>query len=517
MAIDPRALGSWGEPPPLLAEEAATPTERVDRRAPLTVEAEAPAMEAEPLLAEEPREEIVRFAEPEAITEAPTLIPAHFEEDIEEPPPPAPPPPPAVAAERPSPIPSVPVSNVPPAPSVPASVEPARRDPEPSRPVPPPARATSAPWTAPTPVPGHRPGPTRAGRGSDRTPVPPAAAAAPSPSGRTPATRYAILGLVALLLVGGGAVVVLRLRSPAAVEVATASPPAPQVAASLPPPAVSPPVSLEAAPSVAPPPVTPPPEAPVLEEETIVKSPPPEVAASPPPAVPTPAAAASAKPKSPSPPSAKSPSPTTKPPVAATPSADVARAQQVAGFVAQADQALAANRHETAGGLYDEALKLDPRNAAATAGKARVQAVLSLAGRSFVAGRTLVQTEKAGKSLSGFDNEDVSLQKAPDFLGRIEFDVSPNRVAPGVSYSVKVFVVNEGRKPIKIRSLKLGTIVNGSRSDTPVSGAKEIAPQQRLQVAQVGGEWKDGTNAWSLEAQVTADKGDSLKNQLTWK
>jgi hypothetical protein len=407
------------------------------------------------------------------------------------------------------------VSNVPPAPLVPASVEPARRDPEPSRPAPPPARATSAPWTAPTPVPGNRSSPTRAGRGSDRT-VPPAAAAAPSASGRTPVTRYAIIGLVALLLIGVGAVVVLRLRSPAAVEVATASPP-PQVAASLPPPSVSPPVSLEAAPSVAPPPVTPPPEAPVLEEVTIVKSPPPEVAASPPPAVPTPAAAASAKPKSPSPPSAKSPSPTTKPPVAATPSADVARAQQVAGFVAQADQAVAANRHETAGGLYDEALKLDPRNAAATAGKARVQAVLSLAGRSFVAGRTLVQTEKAGKSLSGFDNEDVSLQKAPDFLGRIEFDVSPNRVAPGVSYSVKVFVVNEGRKPIKIRSLKLGTIVNGSRSDTPVSGAKEIAPQQRLQVAQIGGEWKDGTNAWSLEAQVTADKGDSLKNQLTWK
>jgi hypothetical protein len=33
----------------------------------------------------------------------------------------------------------------------------------------------------------------------------------------------------------------------------------------------------------------------------------------------------------------------------------------------------------------------------------------------------------------------------------------------------------------------------------------------------VTGSWKDGTTSWSAEVMVTANKGDSLKNTISWK
>ena len=44
--------------------------------------------------------------------------------------------------------------------------------------------------------------------------------------------------------------------------------------------------------------------------------------------------------------------------------------------------------------------------------------------KKFVPGRTVVKTEKAQDGLAGFDG--AAVQKAPDFLGRIEFDISPS-------------------------------------------------------------------------------------------
>jgi hypothetical protein len=44
-----------------------------------------------------------------------------------------------------------------------------------------------------------------------------------------------------------------------------------------------------------------------------------------------------------------------------------------------------------------------------------------------------------------------------------------------------------------------------------------VAPQQRAQLGEVSGSWKDGTTSWSVELLVTANKGDSLKNQITWR
>jgi hypothetical protein len=225
---------------------------------------------------------------------------------------------------------------------------------------------------------------------------------------------------------------------------------------------------------------------------------------------PTPAAKATASP------AAKAP-PTTAP----GPSAEALHAQQTAAQVAsllgQADGAMGARQYDAAIGHLDEVLKLDPGNAKALADRANAVSLRDAARKKFVPGRTVVKTEKAQDSLAGFDG--AAVQKAPDFLGRIEFDMSPpSGLKAGDAYSLKFFLVNEGKKSIKVGSLTATTTVNGSGNGTSVpSKVKEVEPQQRVMVGELPGVWKDGTASWSAELLLTANKGDSLRNSLTWR
>jgi hypothetical protein len=78
--------------------------------------------------------------------------------------------------------------------------------------------------------------------------------------------------------------------------------------------------------------------------------------------------------------------------------------------------------------------------------------------------------------------------------------------------------VNEGKKPIRVGSLSVNTTVNGTGSGGPVaSRMRDVEPQQRALLGEVAGSWKDGTTSWSTEVLVTANKGDSLKNQIAWR
>ena len=140
--------------------------------------------------------------------------------------------------------------------------------------------------------------------------------------------------------------------------------------------------------------------------------------------------------------------------------------------------------------------------------------------RRFVAGRTAVQTQKAQKAeIAGFDTGDADLRKAPDFLGRIELEMTPaSGIAPGDPWTLKAYVVNEGKKPIRVQGVTVGTIVNGTGSASAVAPrVREVAPQQRALVAEAAGSWRDGTTSWTTEVTVTAAKGDSLRNAVTWR
>lgn len=393
-----------------------------------------------------------------------------------------------------------PTVSVPWSPPDKSSVKPVAAKPAAPKPSPPPVAKAASPSAAikspparPAPSPRPRPQP------ADRSTPPP-----PRASGGSSTGRYAVIGIVALVVLSAGGYAAWRfLPLKPGPKVAQARP-APTTLSS-----ASTPLVTQATPhpiaTAEPRPVEPPTPAPVVATPT------PKASA-------TPAAAPSPSPS----PSPKKASPTPAP-VSTGPSAEAQRAQQAAAQVAsllgQAEAALGSRQYDQAIGHFDEVLRLDPQNAKALADKATAVSLREAARKKFVPGRTAVKTEKASGGLAGFDSGDVAVQKAPDFLGRIEFEMSPaSGIKPGDAYTLRFFLVNDGKKAIRIQGITVSTVVNGTGSGAPVSaGTREVAPQQRAQLGEVSGSWKDGTTSWSAEVLVTANKGDSLKNQITWR
>jgi hypothetical protein len=250
--------------------------------------------------------------------------------------------------------------------------------------------------------------------------------------------------------------------------------------------------------------------------------------------VPTDAPPAALEPRgTPLPTPAATPTPRTTPPppapptpAASGPSAEALRAQQAAAeaqaLVGEAETALGARQYDVAVGRLDEALRLDPANPRAATLRADAVRRRDLARRRFVGGRTAVLTEKAQKedgSLAGFDTGDADLRRAPDFQGRVEFEMSPaSGLEPGDAWTLRVYVVNEGKKAIRIQGLTVGTAVNGTTTAVPMAPrARDVLPQQRALVGEVGGSWQQGTTSWSADVAITANKGDSLRNTISWR
>jgi hypothetical protein len=307
---------------------------------------------------------------------------------------------------------------------------------------------------------------------------------------------YLGLAAAAVLVLGGvGGFLLLSRRSAPAPAAGT--------------PVLQPPAAAQPAPTLAPP--APNAEAPVEEFVTIVQSssPPPAPGASPlPVATQRPAPAGVGKTAPPAPP--------TLPP-------EVARAQQLAAQVStllgQAETSVTSRNFEAALGQYEEVLKLDPGNAKASAGALAAQAAIASLKKTFVAGKTVVRSGKAAKGgPAGFDTEDVNLAKAPDYSGLIEFEVSPRAVKAGDSYAVRIYLTNDGKKAFKVGGLEIFTTLNGTKSGGAVTPKdSEVEPQQKVMLQEVAAAWQEGVNSWRLEAVVKSNRGDTFKNQLSWK
>ena len=441
-------------------------------------------------------------APPEAEDEDAATVMYHRSEEPAPPPAPAMPPPvparpaaPAGAsAAAPPPVPAAPpraAATPPPVPRPTAEARPAGRPP--SAPAAPAARLATPPRAR-----------------AERPAAAPARPARPGGGGRGALIAAAAVVVAALAFGGywytrsptGGAssatTVAPAGSTPATEATLAAAPPSP-TADTLPPPTVA------AAPVAAP-------SAPVTESVTIVRSPvpSPRVAAAAPPTL------ATAKPGAVKPPT---PAPAAQRPTAAAPTPNPApqTAATVANLMAQARAAADARNFDAAVTMYDEVLKLDPTNGGATAGRTAALAARNAPRRAFVSGRTVVQTEKAKADIAGFDSSDVSVRKSADFQGRLEFAMTPASVKPGDPYRLQVALVNEGKKAIKISGMTFTMTVNGQKSGNAIAPrVKEVGAGQRAVLEELPGVFPEASS-WTAEVLVTANKGDSLKNQVSWK
>jgi hypothetical protein len=323
--------------------------------------------------------------------------------------------------------------------------------------------------------------------------VPPAPEAAPAEpvalaaEATAPPSRqrsYLALGLAAVLIAGAAGILVLASRH-------VSAPPATPVTAG--------------------PRLTPRPQAsqaPVVSEQPAAT-----VAA-----VPTPAPLTAASPSAPQvklPPRQPEPH---APPVSTPAAPEEPATAALPGLLAQAEAAASEKKWEAAVSLYDQALGLDPQNAAASAGRLSALAARDLAGRKFVAARTTAETTGAGRGLSGFDTEDVNVKKAPRDSAAIEFDTTPPSPRPGEPYSVRVYLANLGNKPLKIAAITLVVAANAERTGSSVPARiKEVDRGERTLIHEVTGAWRDGTSSWSLTVTVLTQRGDTFRNNLAWR
>jgi hypothetical protein len=217
----------------------------------------------------------------------------------------------------------------------------------------------------------------------------------------------------------------------------------------------------------------------------------------------------------------KTPTPTRATPTPATsvPSAAQQNAARVAGLLDQAQEAFGNQRFDAAEAFYDEALKLDPQNGQASAGRSSAAAAAFCWKRSFVSGRTTVQAGKGGKgSLEGFESTDVKVAKAPDYSGMIEFQVTPSRVKPGDPYNVRVNLTNDGKKPFRIASAVVTVVLNDERRPIAVAApAGEVPSRAVVTLAQTGSSWPEGVRAWRVEVAITTQRGETFSNQVSWR
>jgi hypothetical protein len=103
-------------------------------------------------------------------------------------------------------------------------------------------------------------------------------------------------------------------------------------------------------------------------------------------------------------------------------------------------------------------------------------------------------------------------------LARVDFDVTPAQVKPGDRYTVTVFLINDGKKDIKLKDMFVATSINGRLVSGPgAPRIREVGPKKKGVIASFSDTWRDSTASWAMDVTVTSDRGDVYKNQLTWK
>ena len=131
----------------------------------------------------------------------------------------------------------------------------------------------------------------------------------------------------------------------------------------------------------------------------------------------------------------------------------------------------------------------------------------------FLAGKTTVTTPSAGE-LAGFESDNVDTRRAPRFEGRLEFEVLPSEVRPGEPFVVRVQLVNEGRRAVRIEGIALATVEDGRRTTAPARVLQRRAPARaRVLVAEYSAVWSP-VRSWSLEAVAAVEGNELVRSRL---
>jgi hypothetical protein len=138
--------------------------------------------------------------------------------------------------------------------------------------------------------------------------------------------------------------------------------------------------------------------------------------------------------------------------------------------------------------------------------------------RRFVLGTTSIESLKpVGRDLKGFEPGGVGVKRAPEVNGRVELEMDPPQVRPGVDFTVKVYLANDGDRDIPVQEVKVVTLENGkSASRTTPSRARTVKPKQRALLHEVEGVWRESARSWAMDVVVTSSRQDVYRNSLRW-
>jgi hypothetical protein len=138
--------------------------------------------------------------------------------------------------------------------------------------------------------------------------------------------------------------------------------------------------------------------------------------------------------------------------------------------------------------------------------------------RRFVLGTTSIESLKpVVRDVKGFESDNVGVKRAPEVNGRVELEMDPATMRPGVDYTVKVYFANDGGKDIPVQEMKVVTVENGktaSRMLTPRS--RTVKPKQRVLLSEVEGVWRESARTWAMDVVVTSARQDVYRNRLHW-
>jgi hypothetical protein len=224
------------------------------------------------------------------------------------------------------------------------------------------------------------------------------------------------------------------------------------------------------------------------------------------------------------PPPAPTPAPTPTLAVRSTPTpAPTLDPARVSALVADGEGALAGGRLAEAAERFGAALALDPGDAGARKGQARVATTQLGLTRTFVPELPSAEGgEGKVKALEGFDDlEGMDVRRAVKVPARAELEGGPSRVKPGDSYTVRIYLRNQDAKKkqkLRIVNVNVQRVVNGKASRVAVDWKPlEVKHRERPLLASLSDRWEDDVTSWQLVVKVYAEGGDSYENRLVWK